>query len=120
MIILAFFLIIQVYNRPYFTKRLNQFHNLAIFLCLWYCLCRVVMIALVQYNNGGQSDPDQLSNIKIPEEYYVATRSYIDMESSGVNISMYGVFLIYFGMFSAAVLYFIKIMRQHFFFYLVD
>ena len=46
MLILSIFLILQVYNRPYFSKRLNELHNLSIFTCIWYCFCRVLMIGL--------------------------------------------------------------------------
>ena len=45
--VLAFFLTIHVYNKPYFTEPLNKLHTWAIVVCLSYCICRVIMESII-------------------------------------------------------------------------
>lgn len=76
--VLAFFLTIQVYNKPYFTERLNKLHIWSIVLCLSYCICRVIMESIIQINNGGQSNPEKTSNAKESLVNYIATRGFVE------------------------------------------
>ena len=78
------------------------------------------MISLMEPNNGGQANPDQETNIEIPEEQYVASRSYLALEGSGNQFSLFLAFVVYMAFFGFTVLYFFKIMHTHFIFYLLE
>ena len=119
MICLCIFLAIQMHNEPYFTARLNRFHNLAIIAQLWYCACRAIMMGLVQINMGGQVDPHVEKNIALPEELFEYTRGYVDIESESIELAIQTVFFVNLIIISAVMFHFLQIMYQHFLFYLV-
>ena len=62
---------------------------MAIFVCIWYCFCRVIVMSLMQFNNGGNAEPPTRTAIILPDKFYEATRSYIDIESFGVEAPIY-------------------------------
>ena len=88
MLILCVFMAIQMHNEPYFTTRLNRLHSLAIFTCILYCACRVIMTGLVSILPGGQANPFVEKSIVIPEEYYTYTRGYVDIDGDSTALAV--------------------------------
>ena len=120
MLILCVFLAIQMHNEPYFTARLNRFHSVAIFTCILFCACRVIMIGLVTLLPGGQANPFVEKSIQIPEEYYTYTRGYVDIESDSTALAIQAVYMLGLAVLGLVIFHFLRIMYQHFLIYLVQ
>lgn len=110
-----------MHNEPYFTSRLNRLHNLALFTCIVYCACRIIMLSMVQEQIGGQVDTEYRDdeNIQIPLQFYEFTRSFIDIEGDGVQTPVILIFLCFVGLLIGASFHFARIMYYHCLYYLV-
>ena len=50
-----------------------------------YCLCRIIIVGLIEVNFGGQIDSKVEFNVKFSESLYEYTRSYINIDGMYVK-----------------------------------
>ena len=119
LLMLCIFLAMQVKNEPYFLPRLNRLHQLTIMAPMIYCLCRIIIAGLVEVNFGGQVDPYVKFNINVPAYLYEYTRSYINVDGVQVQSLIQITTLLNRASLFIVVVFWLRILFDHFCFYLV-